>query len=110
MLQNLIDNAIKYSKNGGKVNVTASLGPKDVVYINIEDTGIGIPEADKANIFTRFFRAANAQKIVADGSGLGLYIAKNIIEVHGGTLSFVSEEGKGTTFTVTLPLDIINKQ
>jgi signal transduction histidine kinase len=65
--------------------------------------GIGIPLEAQKNIYTRFFRAPNAVKVETDGSGLGLYIAKSILERNKGTLAFVSQENVGTTFTVTLP-------
>jgi len=105
-VSNLIDNAMKYnSKNG---SVTVSLKPvKDQPYVQvaIRDTGIGIPPGDVERLFRKFFRAPNAQKIQADGSGLGLYITKNIIQQHGGNIWAESTLGRGTTFFFTLPID-----
>ncbi len=68
------------------------------------DTGIGIPKAQQENLFSKFFRASNAVLVQTDGSGLGLYVAKRIVEDHGGTIAVESEEKKGTTVTVTLPV------
>jgi len=70
----------------------------------VADTGIGIPKEQHPRMFTKFFRAANAIRLETDGSGLGLFIAKNIIEKHGGKIWIESEEGKGTTVLFTLPL------
>lgn len=108
VFQNLIDNGIKYSPSGQSVEVIFSNPDKNHVDIKVIDHGIGIPDPDQRNIFTRFFRAPNAQKIEADGSGLGLYIAKNILEGHGGSIKFTSKENVGTTFNVVLPLDTIS--
>ena len=68
------------------------------------DTGIGIPKKEQARIFERFFRATNAKKLGKIGTGLGLYLAKNIVEAHGGRIWFVSEEHKGSDFRIALPL------
>lgn len=103
VLQNLIDNAIKYSKNGSKVIVNVTI-KKPVVEISVKDQGIGIPKEQQKNIFNRFFRAPNAIHTETDGSGLGLYIVESIVKKHHGTIQFSSEENKGTTFFVTLPI------
>lgn len=108
VFQNLIDNAIKYSPSGESVEVLFSNPDKFNINIKVIDHGIGIPAADQKNIFTRFFRAPNAQKLEADGSGLGLYIAKNIVESHGGSIKFTSKLQEGTTFEIELPLDKIS--
>jgi signal transduction histidine kinase len=98
----LLENAIRYTPRTGTIQV--SLTQKEhFVEVSIADSGIGIPEKQRANIFTKFFRADNAVKTVTDGTGLGLYVAKTIIERHHGSLRFESVEGKGTTFIVTLP-------
>lgn len=100
--QNLIDNAIKYTPKGG--TVTISLQKQDAkLVLSIKDTGIGIPEHEKKNVYNRFFRAPNALSTVADGSGLGLFIVKGIVEKHGGTTWFESTEGVGSTFYISLP-------
>jgi PAS domain S-box-containing protein len=102
IFQNLLTNAIKYSKRDGKI-ILEVIEKKPNVIIKVSDHGIGITEKQKANIFTRFFRADNAKEKDAEGTGLGLYIIKTIIENSGGTITFDSIEKKGTTFTVTLP-------
>ena len=102
LLQNLIENAIKYTPDNGKIQIKTELGEK-CVHITIADTGIGIPSEQKGRLFTKFFRAQNAIKSSTVGSGLGLFIAKQIIERHGGTITFESEVGKGTTFYIDLP-------
>lgn len=104
VLQNLVDNALKYTPAGGKITVRAETIP-GYLQISVQDTGIGIPKEEQSKMFTKFFRGTNALKFQTDGSGLGLFIIKNIIERHGGTISFESEEKKGTTFRLTLPLD-----
>ena len=77
---------------------------KKYVIIEIRDTGIGIPKAQFHRMFTKFFRAANAQLAETSGTGLGLYVAHNIVKRHKGTLSFESREGEGSTFILSLPL------
>jgi len=98
---NLIDNAIKYSNEGGAINVTAGL-KGEMVEIAIEDHGIGIPASVIGNLFQKFYRSHRSRETVA-GTGIGLYISKAIIESHGGTVSVRSEDGRGSTFTVSLP-------
>ncbi len=104
IFQNLLTNAIKYTLPGGAVELEISHGRDDgKTFIRVADSGIGIPKAAREHIFEKLYRADNAQKTVVDGTGLGLYVIKTIIEkVHGG-ISFESTEGKGTTFYVTLP-------
>jgi signal transduction histidine kinase len=77
---------------------------KNAIRIDVEDTGIGIPKEQAHRVFTKFFRGDNAQLFQMSGTGLGLYVSKNIAEKHGGTLSFESNEQKGSTFTVILPI------
>ncbi len=105
VFDNLIDNAIKYTPAGGVVSIALRKEGKYIT-IDITDTGIGIPEAEQKNIFAKFFRATNAVKIVTDGNGLGLFVVKTIVERHGGTVTFVSQTGKGTTFTVQIPIAV----
>ena len=101
VFQNLIENAVKYSQPDGEVTISASrIG--DGVQFAISDHGIGIPEGEQARIFSRFFRASNAKKKDPNGTGLGLYIAKSIIDMHGGKIWLESGEGKGATFYFTL--------
>lgn len=103
VLQNLIDNAIKYSPNGEKIEINLTR-INTTVQISIKDNGIGINEKEHGSIFERFFRGSNAVRTVTEGSGIGLFIAKKIIEDHGGRIWFDSAENKGTTFFITLPL------
>ena len=104
-IQNLIDNAIRYTPEGGKVTVTAgSDANKKNMRIDVADTGVGIPKDQQEKMFTKFFRADNVVRMQTDGSGLGLFIVKNIVTKHNGQVSFVSEPGQGTTFTIHVPL------
>jgi signal transduction histidine kinase len=102
-ITNLLDNAIRYINDNGKIEM--KLAKKDKgLYFEIKDNGVGIPEGDKKHIFQKFFRSQNALKKQTSGSGLGLYIAKSIIEKAGGKIDFKSQEGHGSTFWFTLPL------
>ncbi len=102
-LRNLIENAIHYNKNGGSIRI--QINKMDAfLQIDISDEGIGIPEKEQGRVFTRFFRAENAIRTQTAGSGLGLFVAKNIVEAHGGKIWFVSREDEGSTFSFTLPL------
>jgi two-component system phosphate regulon sensor histidine kinase PhoR len=104
MLMNLIFNAVKYTPDNKNVQLEAKV-QDDYVQIDISDTGIGIPAEELPNIFDEFFRASNAKKKEKEGTGLGLSIVKQIVERHDGKISVQSQEGQGTTFTVTLPRD-----
>ncbi|MEK7608557.1 MAG: ATP-binding protein [Patescibacteria group bacterium] len=103
-VSNFLDNAIRYNTQSGKVTVEIK-NEAPFLKVSIKDTGIGIPKEDLQKLFTRFFRAGNAVKSAADGSGLGLYIAQNIIHAHGGKVWVESELGRGTTFYFTIPTD-----
>ncbi|MES2931423.1 MAG: HAMP domain-containing sensor histidine kinase [Patescibacteria group bacterium] len=104
VLNNLIENAIRYTPAGGSVRVTTELAPGRA-YVKVRDTGIGIAQEDKGNIFERFYRAPNAIVKENGGNGLGLYIARTIATDHGGDLNFETNQGgPGTTFTLSLPL------
>ena len=104
LIQNLIENAINYSFENTKIYINLTEDrKKHEIQFSITNSGIGIPEKFKKRMFTKFFRADNAVKTETVGSGLGLYINKNIIESHGGKMWFDSEEGKETTFYFTLP-------
>jgi signal transduction histidine kinase len=98
---NLLANAIKYSPEGGKVEVRAETLRGDVRIV-VRDSGLGIPREDQAHIFTKFFRGRAAASGIP-GTGLGLAVARQIIEAHGGVIGFASEEGRGTTFWIELP-------
>lgn len=104
VFQNLIENALKYTKTGGDIKISLK-NIDNGIEIFIQDSGIGINEKEKESIFQRFYRAENAKEIDKNGSGLGLYTTKKIIEDHKGMISFKSEENAGTTFFVILPLN-----
>ncbi len=104
VMQNLVDNAIKYTSEGGDVVVSLSK-EEDAIRFAVEDNGVGIPEDQQDRVFSRFFRGANIVRMDTTGTGLGLFIAKNIVEAHGGEIWFDSEEGEGTTFYFTVPLE-----
>jgi len=101
-ISNLLDNAVKYTLPGGKIDVSLKSDKEKATFL-IKDSGIGIPEDQQKRLFNKFFRGANALRIETDGSGLGLFIAKNIIEAHKGKIGFESEEDKGSTFYFDLP-------
>ncbi len=116
---NLVSNAVKFTPAGGRVTLslrrawstpdgTTSDDPRSgavpVARLAVSDTGMGIPAGEQSKMFTRFFRASTAQRNAVPGVGLGLAITKAITTAHGGTLDLVSVEGRGTTFTLTLPL------
>jgi len=103
VFQNLLENAIKYSKRSGWIKITI-MRDGNKLKVVVEDNGIGIPESEQPNIFKKFFRAQNAVKLETNGTGLGLFIIRSLIEKHGGTISFESEENKGTKFIFTLPV------
>jgi len=102
VLLNLLDNAIKYSDPGARVDVSV-LEDGDSVTVRVSDTGFGIPEVDLPNLFDRFYRVNKDRSRATGGSGLGLAISKQIVELHGGSLSVRSEVGVGSTFDVRLP-------
>ena len=105
-LSNLVDNAMKYNSKGGSVTVRLKQMPQQpYVQVSVQDTGIGVLPADIDRLFTKFYRAPNARKVKADGTGLGLYIVRNIIRQHGGEVGVESTLGRGTTFFFTLPTD-----
>ena len=99
---NLLSNALKYTPEKGNVSLRVAHDTHGVTF-TIADTGMGIPADEQDRLFTKIFRATNAQAQVPDGTGLGLYIVDQSVKVLGGTIHFVSKENAGTTFTVTLP-------
>ncbi|PIR01808.1 MAG: hypothetical protein COV63_03045 [Candidatus Nealsonbacteria bacterium CG11_big_fil_rev_8_21_14_0_20_37_68] len=103
-VQNLLNNAISYTPSGGEVTISLKYD-KDKIEVAVKDTGIGIPQDQQERVFSKFFRATNAIRKETKGTGLGLYIAKNIIEAHGGKIWFESKEDKGSTFYFTLPVE-----
>ncbi len=102
IIQNLLSNAVKYTPARGKVDVLVEKDNKNI-RIAVSDNGIGIPKEQQSKIFSKLFRADNAKNSDTDGTGLGLYIIKSILEHSGGSIDFTSEEAKGTTFVVQLP-------
>jgi len=105
-ISNLIDNAIRYNVKNGTVTIGIKRIPeKPHVELTVKDTGIGIPPQNMPKVFSKFFRAENVLKRETEGSGLGLYITKNIINRHGGTIWAESVIDRGTTFHFTLPTD-----
>lgn len=103
LFSNIIKNAIFYGKKGGVVTVSVK-HVKEHVCVIVKDDGIGIAKEDIARIFDRFYRASKAKSINHEGTGLGLAISKWIVEAHGGTIEVTSHVGKGTTFTIALPI------
>jgi len=104
VIQNLLENAIKYTEQGGKIKITLDNDEKNVIF-KIEDSGVGIPKSQQDRIFTKFFRAENVTRMETNGTGLGLYTTKNIVQAHKGQIWFESEENKGTTFYFTIPIN-----
>jgi two-component system phosphate regulon sensor histidine kinase PhoR len=103
VLNNLVANAIKFTPPGGVVTVSAQLQDDDIELISVADTGYGIPPEDRQHIFERFYQSNHSQQSKMGGYGLGLSIAKLIVEQHNGTISFETSMDKGTTFYFTLP-------
>lgn len=112
IIQNLISNAFKYTPDNGTVTVRIAQSAdklhatsKGSIVIQVEDTGYGIPKNQQNKIFGKLFRASNIKTKDTDGTGLGLYIVKTVLEQVGGKVEFTSEENRGSSFTVTLPLE-----
>ena len=103
VLHNLIENAIRYTKAGGAIRVRLTETPGEA-RLEVSDNGIGIATRDVPLVFERFFRGDLARRAYPGGSGLGLSIARWIVEAHKGRIEVVSRVGEGTTFTVKLPL------
>lgn len=103
VVYNIIDNAIKYTPEGGQVRVTLSRSGKDAM-LKIADSGVGIPQEDIPHIFDRFYRVDKARSRDTGGTGLGLSIVQQIVRLHGGSVTVESEVGKGSVFTILLPL------
>ncbi|MDP3963010.1 MAG: ATP-binding protein [bacterium] len=102
VVENFLDNAVSYSQPGGEVHIEAA-SEGAFLRCTIRDNGVGIPQAQQQLLFTKFFRGDNVVRMQTDGSGLGLYIAKNVVERHGGTINLTSQEGVGTTISFTVP-------
>jgi signal transduction histidine kinase len=105
VLSNLLSNAVKYSPQGGPIEVALrEKAEPHIALLSIRDQGIGIPVSQQARIFGRFLRAENARTMQITGTGLGLYVSRELVQLHGGHLWFESAEGVGTTFFLMLPL------
>ncbi|MBI3335560.1 MAG: HAMP domain-containing histidine kinase, partial [Candidatus Portnoybacteria bacterium] len=115
VINNLITNAIHYTKEGGEIRVECKtmnkgqmLGEKlleeNCFVIVVSDTGYGIPQGEQSKVFSKFFRADNAREKHADGTGLGLYTVKSVLDHSGGLIWFTSRENQGTSFYITIPM------
>jgi signal transduction histidine kinase len=100
---NFSDNAIYYSKDKGTITISLKKVPGFVEF-KVVDKGIGVPKEEQEQLFNKFFRATNARRARPDGTGVGLFLAKKVIDDHGGRVIFESKEGKGSTFGFMLPL------
>jgi signal transduction histidine kinase len=104
-IYNILENAVEYTPQGG--TITVSLTDRETALeLTVHDTGIGISQNDTKHLFTKFFRADNAKHMRPDGSGLGLYLAKHVVEAHGQKIWLESTEGVGTKITIPLPYEI----
>lgn len=113
VLLNLLSNAAKYTQRGGHVEVSLRAaeesgpggGKGKFMLVTVEDNGMGIPKAEQDRVFSRFFRASSVQKTEIEGTGLGLFITKELVELHGGKIWFQSDEGTGSIFRFTIPVE-----
>lgn len=101
---NMVSNAIKYTRDGGRIEITAGQ-KEDMVWVSVRDNGIGIPQNDVDKVFDRFYRVDKARSRESGGTGLGLSIAKEIVSRHNGRIELTSKPGKGTIITMSLPLE-----
>ncbi len=100
---NLLENAIKYSREAVTIRMDYQQREDGMVQISVADNGIGIAKADQRYVFDKFYRSESAKDQAIPGIGLGLSYVKLLVEAHGGTITFESTEGHGTTFTITIP-------
>jgi two-component system sensor histidine kinase VicK len=105
VMMNVVSNAIKYTPDGGLIQVSAGRSGPDRVWMEVRDNGIGIPAADRGRIFERFYRVDKARSRESGGTGLGLSIAKEIVDQHQGSISIVDRSGPGLTIRVELPVE-----
>jgi signal transduction histidine kinase len=106
IMLNLFSNAIKFTKSGGAIHVNI-FDRKDTVIISVKDTGIGIPDYMREQIFDRFRQVDSSFSRQAEGSGIGLALVKSIIELHNGKIKVISEIGKGSEFIIELPVTLL---
>lgn len=106
VMQNLLSNAVKYTPEYGKIKMVIKVD-KQYLYVKINDQGVGVPAKDQPKLFSKFFRAANAVKLETEGTGLGLFMVKNIIEKHNGRVKLKSEEGEGAEVSFFIPINKI---
>jgi two-component system, OmpR family, phosphate regulon sensor histidine kinase PhoR len=102
VLDNLLSNALKFTETGGRVDVRLSTS-NGSAFVEVADTGMGISSEDQAKLFQRFYRTDAAGEKAIDGTGLGLWISKAIVEAHGGEITVESDVNRGTTFRIALP-------
>jgi len=105
VFENLLSNAIKFSRENSEITVSLKIS-EQTVEVSIRDQGIGIPENEQKHIFSKLFRASNAREISVKGSGLGLFIVRNLVRAHQGSVTVKSSPGEGSTFTVHLPYTV----
>ncbi len=103
VILNLLSNAYKYTHSGGTITISAK-AKDDFLYIKITDSGIGMSTDEQKKLFTKFFRVENPETIKAGGTGLGLWISRSLVEMHGGEIMVISKPRKGSTFTIKLPI------
>jgi len=103
VVMNFADNAIYYSHDNSSIIISLGIEGSEIVF-TVKDTGIGVPKSEKDKLFAKFYRAANAKIQRPDGTGVGIYLAKKVIDAHGGQIIFESVEGKGSTFGFRLPI------
>ncbi|MDA3802278.1 MAG: ATP-binding protein [Patescibacteria group bacterium] len=109
IFQNLLSNAVKYTPEKGKINLNVSKNKKFII-VTVEDSGMGIPRSQQDKLFNKLFRADNAKSSDTEGTGLGLYLVKSILDSSGGIIDFKSEENVGTKFTVKIPVSGMKKK
>jgi len=103
IIHNLIDNALKYTPDGGEIRLTLT-AERSYAVLTVTDNGVGIPQEDQAHIFDRFYRVDKARSRATGGTGLGLSIVQEMVTMHGGEIAVESAPGMGSTFTVRLPV------